>query len=113
MREDSRPVQRVINALGRRDAVEACGLADGPIVLAMRHSQPRKLWCLNLKTARKVLIIKDSKIETAEVGLKALLHFGAHGLLLGLYIAHQLCQHFEIDGFSHAASVAQGRLRTS
>ena len=58
MREDSRPVQRVINALGRRDAVEACGLADGPIVLAMRHSQPRKLWCLNLKTARKVLIIK-------------------------------------------------------
>jgi hypothetical protein len=70
MREDSRRVQRVINALGRRNAVEACGPADGPIVLTMRHSQPRKLWCLNLKTVRKVLIIKDSKIETAEVGFE-------------------------------------------
>jgi hypothetical protein len=28
MREDSRRVQRVINALGRRNAIEACGPAD-------------------------------------------------------------------------------------
>jgi len=67
MREDSRRVQRVINALGRLNAVKACGPADGRS-LSTRHSQPRKLWCLNPKTARKVLIIKDSKIETAEVG---------------------------------------------
>jgi hypothetical protein len=38
MREDSRRVQRVINALGRRNAVEACGPADGLIALAMQHS---------------------------------------------------------------------------
>jgi hypothetical protein len=36
-----------------------------------------------------------------------LLHFGAHGLLFGLYVAHELRQHIEINVFSHAASLAR------
>ena len=40
MREDSRRVQRVINALGRRNAVEACGPADGLIAFDAALSTP-------------------------------------------------------------------------
>jgi hypothetical protein len=42
MREEGRSVQRVINALDRRDAVEASGLVDGLIAVAARRSEPRK-----------------------------------------------------------------------
>jgi hypothetical protein len=42
MCEESRRVQCVINALGQRDVVEACGMVDGLIALAARHSQLRK-----------------------------------------------------------------------
>src|SRR5208282_2314999 len=38
-REGGRHVQRVIKALGRRDAVEASGLLDGLIASAARHSR--------------------------------------------------------------------------
>jgi hypothetical protein len=38
-REGGRHVQRVIKALGRRDEVEACGLIDGLIASAARHSR--------------------------------------------------------------------------
>jgi hypothetical protein len=42
MREEDRSVQRVINALIRRGAVETISLIDGLIALAAWHSQPRK-----------------------------------------------------------------------
>src|SRR6202166_1097849 len=38
-REDGRHVQRVIKALGRRDAVENSGVLDGLIASAARHSR--------------------------------------------------------------------------
>src|SRR5271170_2754493 len=38
-REGGRHVQRVIKALGRREAVEASGLIDGLIASAARHSR--------------------------------------------------------------------------
>ena len=41
MREDSRRVQRVINALGRRNAVEACGPANGLIALGCSIVTPK------------------------------------------------------------------------
>jgi glycosyltransferase A (GT-A) superfamily protein (DUF2064 family) len=39
VREGGRHVQRVIKALGRRDAVEASGLLDSLIASAARHSR--------------------------------------------------------------------------
>jgi hypothetical protein len=42
MREEGRSVQRVINALVRRGAVETISLIDGLIASAAWHSQPRK-----------------------------------------------------------------------
>jgi hypothetical protein len=89
VREGGRHVQRVIKALGRRDALDASGLLDSLIASAARHS--RRSIVLSRFYRGELPALKRLSIGPDLVFGRLWQDLGCRGILRGLLAARRFC----------------------